>query len=63
MIAAVDEDIAINVWKLRAIADDLTREQMKAERSRLEVQQGELIDSRIAELEEFRIQQGVWGGG
>ncbi len=63
MIAAVDEDIAINVWKLRAIADDPTREQMKAERSRLEVQRGELIDSRIAELEEFRIQQGVWGDG
>lgn len=63
MIAAVDKDIAVNVWKLRAIADDPTREQMKAERSELEVKRGELIDARIAELEEFRIQQGVWGDG
>lgn len=61
MIAAVDEDIGILVWKLRAVADDATREQMKLERSRLEVKRGELIDSRYDELEEFRIQQGVWG--
>ncbi|KAL8875207.1 MAG: hypothetical protein Q9198_006399 [Flavoplaca austrocitrina] len=61
MIAAVDEEIRILIWKRRAVSDDPTREQLQKERSRLEVKRGELIDSRYDELEEFRIQQGVWG--
>ncbi|KAL9034499.1 MAG: hypothetical protein Q9180_005371 [Flavoplaca navasiana] len=61
MIAAVDEEIRVLIWKRRAVSDDATREQMQKERSRLEVKRGELIDSRYDELEEFRIQQGVWG--
>ncbi|KAI4137267.1 MAG: hypothetical protein L6R39_007374 [Caloplaca ligustica] len=31
--------------------------------SEQEVERGELIDKRYEELEEFRIQQGVWGDG
>lgn len=32
-------------------------------RSGLEERRGELIDERYAKLEEFRLQQGVWGDG
>ncbi|KAL9054747.1 MAG: hypothetical protein Q9206_003421 [Seirophora lacunosa] len=32
-------------------------------RSELEEQRGDLIDERYAKLEEFRLQQGVWGDG
>lgn len=38
-------------------------EAMKSAISQMEVDRGELIDGRYAELEEFRIEQGVWGDG
>ena len=39
------------------------REEMKRQKTALEERRGECIDERIAELEEFRIQQGIWGDG
>lgn len=38
-------------------------EAVKSAISRIEFDRGELIDGRYAELEEFRIQQGVWADG
>ncbi|KAI4142010.1 MAG: hypothetical protein LQ341_003345 [Variospora aurantia] len=32
-------------------------------RSQLEVDRGELVDEKIAKLEQFRVDQGVWGDG
>ncbi|KAL8788997.1 MAG: hypothetical protein Q9213_001406 [Squamulea squamosa] len=62
-IAKVDEEIGTHTWKMRAAPDNAAREKMRAQRFSLEVKRGELIDSRYDELEEFRIQQGVWGDG
>ncbi|KAL8912512.1 MAG: hypothetical protein Q9172_007493 [Xanthocarpia lactea] len=60
-IAEVDKDIGNHTWEMRAAPNDAARESIKAQRSKLEFKRGELIDSRYDELEEFRIQQGVWG--
>lgn len=60
-IQLVDDRIDSLTWSMRAAATNEMREGMKAQRSALEVQRGELIDSRYAKLEDFRIAQGVWG--
>ncbi|KAL8956388.1 MAG: hypothetical protein Q9193_006089, partial [Seirophora villosa] len=61
-IRLVDEDIlaldqAINENDAPGTVD------LVEARSDLEEQRGELIDERYAKLEEFRLEQGVWGDG
>ncbi|KAL8710261.1 MAG: hypothetical protein Q9225_007323 [Loekoesia sp. 1 TL-2023] len=62
-IQRVDEKIEILTQKLHECTDAAERETMKSSISSKEVYRGELIDGRYDELEEFRVQQGVWGDG
>ncbi|KAL8704135.1 MAG: hypothetical protein Q9201_002685 [Fulgogasparrea decipioides] len=62
-IMVMDEEIEKRTVKLRAVTSNGEREKLKKDRSDLEVKRGEYIDRRIADLEEFRIQQGIWGDG
>ncbi|KAL8812331.1 MAG: hypothetical protein Q9200_001098 [Gallowayella weberi] len=60
-IKTVDDMINSITWRLRAASTESTRQELKAERSKWEVDRGDLIDARYAELDAFRISQGVWG--
>ncbi|KAL8719070.1 MAG: hypothetical protein Q9181_008114 [Wetmoreana brouardii] len=59
----VDEEIEKRTVKLRAVTSNGEREKIKKDQSDLEIKRGEYIDRRIADLEGFRVQQGVWGDG
>lgn len=62
-IKIVDEELEKLTLMARAMTSDADRDKVKKDRSALEVARGEYIDQRIADLEEFRVQQGVWGDG
>ncbi|KAL8993853.1 MAG: hypothetical protein Q9188_007216 [Gyalolechia gomerana] len=62
-VARKDEAIAFINRHLEQSTDAAQRERMKTAISGEEAARGELIDGRYAELEEFRVQQGVWGDG
>ncbi|KAL8935595.1 MAG: hypothetical protein Q9216_005343 [Gyalolechia sp. 2 TL-2023] len=62
-ITEKDQKIALISQHVGDIADKAQRQRMRLAISSEEVVRGELIDARYAELEEFRIQQGVWGDG
>ncbi|KAL8677674.1 MAG: hypothetical protein Q9186_005915 [Xanthomendoza sp. 1 TL-2023] len=60
-IQEIDDDINNITWQVRAASDESMRQQLKTQRSKWEVERGDLVDGRYAELERFRISQGVWG--
>ncbi|KAL8708145.1 MAG: hypothetical protein Q9220_006906 [cf. Caloplaca sp. 1 TL-2023] len=62
-IARYDRLIEELTRTMRAILDAPGREELKRLRTDCEVKRGDLVDRRFAELEEFRLQQGVWGDG
>ena len=60
-IYRVDQKIDFLTQELQERTDPAEREKIERGISRQEIKRGELIDGRYDELEEFRVQQGVFG--
>ncbi|KAI4188352.1 MAG: hypothetical protein LQ346_005329 [Caloplaca aetnensis] len=62
-IKRCDQAIAGITEVLETAHDSRGNRELEEAMSDLEIQRGDFIDERYEKLEEFRIQQGVWGDG